>query len=335
MSNKDKRNYRAVRDLRYLHKNPKPHEHKLEDVNEESNLFCVHHLIGKCDKTACERVHQMREPRLFGVCKFFLTKSCVKGDSCEFMHSEFPCRYYYLDIDHPKGSNEDECQFSHGGPLNKEMKRYFKKQIEFWVKSKKSAKPDQFETEFERFIEMFDLKQFKLKEEYENKKRETIMIPRHSDRFTWENCLDGNQLELLKKNGIDSIQKINNSPVDLLLNCGLKMDQIYKITVSTCGGTRSAAQETIESDELDFENSSAIHSDTHLGKMTNETPQGAMEKDSYENMPGFDEQSESDATELQSECSSFQDVLEDFEMSDDSDTDNLVINENENDNEEI
>lgn len=339
MSNADKRKYRAERDLRYLHKNAEhpSHEQRVEEFDEESNLFCVHHLTGKCNKTTCKRIHQMREPRLFGVCRFFLTKSCKKGELCEFMHSEFPCRYYYLDLEHPKSSNEDECLFNHGGPLNKEMNRYFKKHIEFWVKDITSAKPDEFEKKLYDFIERYDLKQIKLEEEHKHDKKKTISIPRYSDKFTWENCLDGNQTALLEKYGIDSIDKINSASLDLLLKCGLKMDQIYEITVNTCNEMRSPAQETAESDDeiLDFGNSLEIDSDTRLVNVTNEIQQAAMGKDSFENKPSFDEQSESDQTELQSECDSIQDILKDFEMSDDSDSDNLVINENENDNEEI
>lgn len=340
MSNADTRKYRAERDLRYLHKNAEQpsHEQKVEEFDEESNLFCVHHLTGKCHKITCKRVHQMREPRLFGVCKFFLTKSCMKGESCEFMHSEFPCRYYYLDLEHPKCSNEIECQFNHGGPLNKEMNRYFKKHIEFWVKDITLAKPDEFEMKLDDFIERFDLKQIKLEEEHKHDKNETIIIPKHSDKFKWESCLDGNQLKILESNGIDSIEKINSTSVDELLKCGLKMDQIYKITVNTCDRSRSPAHETIESDDeiLDFGNSSEIVPDNHLAKVADETQQTTMGKDLYEIDPGLDEHSENDVTEPQSECDSSIDFLDDFELSDDSDTDNnLVINENEKDNEEI
>lgn len=337
MSNADKRKHRAERDLRYLHKNAEQpsHEHeKVEEFDEESKLFCVHHLIGKCNKTTCKRVHQMREPRLFGVCKFFLTKSCSKGESCEFMHSEFPCRYYYTDLEHPKNTNEDVCQFNHGGPLNKKMNRYFRKHIEFWVKDITSTTPDEFEKKLNDFLERFDLKQIKLEEEHNHDKKKTIVAPRHSDKFTLERCLDRNQFEVLGRNGFDSIEKINNASVDDLLKCGLKMDQIYLITVNTCDGTRSPAQETIESDDelLDFGNSLEIDSDTHMRK---ETQQATMGKDPHENRPGLDEQSESDVTEFQSDCDSFPDFSEDFEISDDSDTDNLVINENESDNEDI
>lgn len=342
MSNIDKRKHRAERDLRYLHKNAEQpsHEQIIEEYDEESHLFCVHHLTGRCNKTSCKRIHQLREPRLFGVCKYFLSKSCTKGESCKFMHSEFPCRFYYLDLEHPKKSNKDECPFNHGGPLNKEMNLYFKKHIEHWVKDITSANPDDFEKKLNEFIERFDLKQIKLEEDHNHDKTKTIKVPRHSDKFTWESCLVGNQSELLAGHGIDSFEKINNASVELLLKCGLKIDQIYKITVNTCDGTRSPAQETSESDDeiFDFGSSSEVDSDTHLGKVTNETQQAAMGKDSYKNEPGLDEQSENDVIESQSECESFPDIFsEDFDDddSDDSDPDNLVINETESDNEEI
>lgn len=59
------------------------------------------------------------------VCKFYVQGRCIKRKNCTYMHDEFPCKFYYLGINHPNNNNNDTlnaenetfCKFSHGPPL--------------------------------------------------------------------------------------------------------------------------------------------------------------------------------------------------------------------------
>lgn len=55
------------------------------------------------------------------LCKFYLSDSCAKGENCEFMHSEFPCKYYYLGLKCENQVNDRACKLKHGGVLSNEM----------------------------------------------------------------------------------------------------------------------------------------------------------------------------------------------------------------------
>jgi cleavage and polyadenylation specificity factor subunit 4 len=56
------------------------------------------------------------------LCKFFLTNSCKRGDSCAYSHdtSQFPCRAFHI----KKSCTRKNCGFSHekvSGELLEEM----------------------------------------------------------------------------------------------------------------------------------------------------------------------------------------------------------------------
>lgn len=237
----EQRQFRAKRDARYLHK--KANSSNETSESEEEKAFCFDHLVNRCNKQ-CGRWHQMRHPRLFGVCKYYLSGVCMHGDLCEFMHEDFPCRYYYLDLEHPKVMNKDECRFKHGGPLPKFLCRYFKKQIEIWVKEFTKNKPEQFDSVLANFMHSFEAKQSKLAQEYKLKDTETPLMASTNDRFSLENTLSIEQMKALAQRNITTAAQINQTPVDDLLEYGLTMDQILKITTNTCKDSFQAKMET-------------------------------------------------------------------------------------------
>lgn len=265
-SNEERREFRAKRDARYLHKNA-------NNANETSNttlrqdgkhFFCLDHLIGRCNNQ-CDKWHQMRHQRLFGVCKFYINDRCANGDSCVFMHEEFPCRFYYLDLKHPQSMDADTCRFKHGGPLSERLRLYFKRQIEIWVKKITQNTPQQFDIMLKDFLHKFDAKQMKLEQELTNSSTSSDLnavsssgvLSTFSDKFPIESILSTREINKLKAMSITTVAHINQTPVDELIECGLTLDQIYQITTNTCHD-RNDSSTNSQNDGLSID-SSVLH----------------------------------------------------------------------------
>ena len=61
------------------------------------------------------------------LCKFYLMDCCAKKDKCLYMHSDFPCKYYYLGL---KCQEKDKCLFSHGKPLTDQLRAILLKHLD-------------------------------------------------------------------------------------------------------------------------------------------------------------------------------------------------------------
>lgn len=66
-------------------------------------------------------------PRKMELCKFYLMDCCAKREKCLYMHSDFPCKYYYLGL---KCKEKEKCLFSHGEPLTDELRAILMKHLE-------------------------------------------------------------------------------------------------------------------------------------------------------------------------------------------------------------
>lgn len=54
------------------------------------------------------------------LCRFYYLDHCMKADNCSFMHSEFPCKFYYFGYECKDGKN---CKLLHGSALDSDMKQ--------------------------------------------------------------------------------------------------------------------------------------------------------------------------------------------------------------------
>lgn len=54
----------------------------------------------------------------YDICKYYLKNNCHRSD-CNFMHSDFPCKYYYLGLKCPA----KDCLYLHGGVLSDFLKK--------------------------------------------------------------------------------------------------------------------------------------------------------------------------------------------------------------------
>lgn len=250
-SNDGKREFRAARDARYLHNKPQTSDEK---------DFCFDHLTGRCNNQ-CGRWHQMRHLRLFGVCKFYIIGACSNGDSCIYMHEEFPCRFYYLDLQHPQLEPGEVCRFKHGGPLPERLCRYFKRQIEIWVKKTYENKPEQIHDQLANLLHKFDTKQVRLAQQL-NKNNKESSIEQNSVSLTGAetefsgllsigSILSTKAINKLKELNITTLNQINQTPVDRLLDYGLTMDQIYEITIKSSHENQEGATNSPEHGSCD------------------------------------------------------------------------------------
>lgn len=81
----------------------------------------------KRDESDDEKHHRSSGPRKMELCKFYLMDCCAKREKCLYMHSDFPCKYYYLGL---KCKEQDKCLFSHGDPLTDELRVILLKHLE-------------------------------------------------------------------------------------------------------------------------------------------------------------------------------------------------------------
>lgn len=269
----EQRQLRSKEDVRYL-----PHKSNELSLRKKNDgrMLCLDHLNGRCKAVACEKYHQLRNPRLFGICKYYVIGSCRAGDSCPYMHEEFPCRYYYLNIPHPKSTEMEECRFKHGGPLPPQLGRYFKKQLEEWVKKLCIKQPEQFHSMLISYTDKFDEKQVQLKQEYGVKDSCSVSMSTSNEQFTLEHILSVDQIKTLAKKNVFNAAQVNQIPVDELIECGLTMDQIYEITINTC---KESKQISMEQDAI----ASSSHSPSNTDSIS------SIETDnSFEGFCGFE-----------------------------------------------
>ncbi|XP_055857785.1 protein suppressor of sable isoform X2 [Episyrphus balteatus] len=82
------------------------------------------------DESGGEDKYQDRhpqQPRKLELCKFYLMECCAKKDKCSYMHSDFPCKYYYLGMECVYRA---ACKFSHGKPLSDQLRNVLLKHLE-------------------------------------------------------------------------------------------------------------------------------------------------------------------------------------------------------------
>lgn len=235
MSDTERRQSRAKRDIRYLHiQNNVP----MASESPPADLPCLHHVGGKCEHKVCIYNHQMRLPRQFGVCRFYLMNACTKGNACTHMHSEFPCKFFYLNMPHPKNIDADNCRFTHGDVLNENTKRFFLKQIEFWVKEKTAGDTGDFERQMNEMIARFEEQEQKMMSERHRKpetgksnKSNAVDVATCSTvkTFALSEILNEAQIRRLADDNITSMERLRQMSVAELENYRLTIDQIYEI----------------------------------------------------------------------------------------------------------
>lgn len=246
-SNEEARLHRRELDLRQP-------EYKKAKLGEESkDQPCLHHVGGYCNHKPCLYAHQMRLPKTMNVCKFYLTESCTKGNACNFMHGEFPCKYFYLGIPHPKNVNEASCRFHHGDVLNANVRQALLRSIEFWIREKHGNSLEKFEQEYSEMCKRLNDQETVLKERNipldqakDDSKNDAVNDDANNDL---QQILTKNQCKRLADNELTSIEQMKDLPMSTLEEYGLSINQIYEIKMKIKNSEKPVIQPQTEQQE--------------------------------------------------------------------------------------
>lgn len=168
------------------------------------------------------------------LCKFHVLGCCSRKNQCHFMHSDFPCKHYYLGL---KGHDESSCKLSHGKPLNSQLRSILLRHL-------KTASPDLL-GDFPRFtdeklIRKMDRQHKKLQLKYISLnsphssnslfENETVAAVDISDSIKiFSEVLRGEQIAILMLNGIDNIAKFRQLTIGQFTKFNISVEQVQKI----------------------------------------------------------------------------------------------------------
>ena len=97
------------------------------------------------------------------LCKFYLTKNCLRGKDCNFSHDtkEFPCKYLHGTGRCEKGEN---CIFKHDLLNETEIKKFMQENEEFLMKVLTDTGSTNLAGYFLNYLEEKKLKEIEAKE---------------------------------------------------------------------------------------------------------------------------------------------------------------------------
>lgn len=182
------------------------------------------------------------------VCKFFANSHCMKQNNCDYMHDEFPCKYYYLGVDHPNNScgtdskMEPLCKFYHGPPLELPTRKILIKHI--------ITAPSEILGDFPKFTprevaEKFDAQHLVLMQKFAQK---TPTINSNNDqgdtssstsskikkRTRWSPVSSSSSSSTIKKKNLDQLRDIlmPKQITQLVLNGIESVEQIFDMSLT-------------------------------------------------------------------------------------------------------
>lgn len=149
----------------------------------------------------------------YDICKYYLKNNCHRSN-CNFMHSDFPCKYYYLGLKCPAKN----CLYRHGGVLSDFLKKVLVDHIQ-------SASP----SVLGKFNRYGRFKAGKLIDTFNQQLKDGVINPVFEDeppakKTRWDNktdkylslnklerLLNSEQIQLLADKNIHSLDEIGKS----------------------------------------------------------------------------------------------------------------------------
>lgn len=175
------------------------------------------------------------------LCKFHVLGCCSKKHQCHYMHSEFPCKHYYLGI---KDHDESRCKLSHGKPLSRYLRSILLKHLQTASRDLLGDFP-RFTTE--KLVRKLDRQDEKLKLKYgcfeshnsnnTPSENETISVSHtaataedlNESIKIFSEILQGDQISVLMLNGIDTIDKFSQLTMGQLSKFSISVKQAHRI----------------------------------------------------------------------------------------------------------
>lgn len=215
----------------------KRYKNKKNSKNEKiEQILCRGHLTDNCHRIDCQQIHQMRLPRRMRVCKFYVGGECKKHGNCVYLHSEFPCKFYYLGYPHPKHPTSDKkCRFSHGGPLSKEMKENFLRYLENSLRSKLMEQKEKncdevLHSRMRDIVERINYQQEILLNETQSRQQtEAKSAAVSPSENLLESILSDEQINRLRNDGLKDLAQIKRITKDQWKKYGISVEQMLRI----------------------------------------------------------------------------------------------------------
>lgn len=175
------------------------------------------------------------------LCKFHVLGCCSKKHQCHFMHSDFPCKHYYLGL---KGHDKSRCKLSHGKPLSNHLRSILLRHLQTASRDLLGDFP-RYTTE--KLVRKLDRQHKKLKLKYSGfvspdshnslSESENISFSRSASTAAdindimklFSEVLRDDQVALLMLNGIDNIDKFSRLTMGQLSNFCISVKQVHKI----------------------------------------------------------------------------------------------------------
>lgn len=175
------------------------------------------------------------------LCKFHVLGCCSKKNQCHFMHSDFPCKHYYLGI---KDHDQSSCKLSHGKPLSTYLRSILLRHLQT---ASRDLLGDFPRYTYDKMVKKLDRQHNKLVLKYSclessnspdslSENENFGVSNTASTSLDTNNCmrlfseeLRGDQIALLVSNGIDNIDKFSQLTMEQLSNFCISMSQVHKI----------------------------------------------------------------------------------------------------------
>lgn len=170
------------------------------------------------------------------LCKFHVLGCCSKKKHCHYMHSDFPCKHYYLGL---KGHDKSRCKLLHGRPLSSYLRSILLRHLRTASRDLLGDFPRYSNEVLDRKL---DRRHQKLKLKYnrlespnsynslsENETIASTTVDNNDSMKLFSGVIRSDQIALLVSKGIDHIDKFSQLTISQLIEFGITIEQVHII----------------------------------------------------------------------------------------------------------
>lgn len=210
----------------------------VKNINEFSDDDCEGNKSKSKERSESPSEIQEKLPQL---CKFYLQDCCAKKSRCEYMHSEFPCKFYYMGLECKDENSEAGCKLSHGSSLCKETLNNLVRHIntapvevlgQEFVAIRSKLSVIQINQMLQKTQESLQPCQVTASDEISSRSEEsTIFLNTLREKF-----LDDEQINGLREFGVTKVENLLNLTLAQLNSIAIRAVQIEAIQMYFAGG---------------------------------------------------------------------------------------------------